>query len=648
MAFPYKKFSNIAKLGSGADDEVFSATITTAPYKVVIKKLATDLSEFHTSYKMFDRNVKTLKSLHHNNIIRVFDYGVYENSYFMSMEYIDGYDLEQLLHLPSFNRSIGLMIIFQALSGLVYAHKHGVSHCDIKPGNILVSRSGRAKLSDFGLAHVKEHLLRAGTSTGSVFTTPFYMPPEQASAIADGALDSDVWAETTTLAYKETPEQHAKTLKDQTLDWDIWSVGVLLYRICSGRLPFNGKNLSQLANAIATQEPTPIHSLAPSMPTDLCNAIESCLAKDPQKRLASIDPIIASLQLFILSTGVHDIESAIKKHISDCTLQNGAAVEPDLPETDTNIPVQSPLSFFPFQPFLSKYRKTAGIVLALLVIFILGAVFIPHGRNNASNKAATVSKSRPVAAQPAVSAETHTATPGATHASAPITAGPSSIPSATEESSIIDAAIAKMAAAESAQKSAHAKAAPIQAPQKKPIHAAQKTAPETQKKKSNELVQETIKATENQLGVLKITVDPSIAVIVIDGGQITNQDLEKGIQFPTGSHAISITADGHVPYQQVLQIEPSTTQVMSIALKQQERGNGFLQIYTVPWSNIYVDGMMFGTTPTLTPISLKEGDHVLILQRDGFLPFTQTITIKSEAMTRIQTDLAREDSTANE
>jgi serine/threonine protein kinase len=629
MSFPYKKFSNILKAGAGESDEIFIATVRATSHKVVIKKLASDLKEYKGNFKMFDKNVKTLKSLHHDNIIRVFDYGAYENSYYMSMDFIDGFDLEQLIQNPLFDRTIGLMIVFQALKGLAYAHKHGVSHCDIKPGNILVMKNGRAKLSDFGLAHVKEHFLHIGNS-GAVFTTPFYMPPEQASAIAEQALDSDVWAETTTLAYKETLEDHTESVHNQTVYWDIWSVGVLLYRMVTGRFPFNGDNLAQLANSIATLQPGDLNKLAPSLPADLAYVINCCLIKDPKKRIASLDPVIAALQLYLLSTGVQDFETAIKKHFHDSIPPREDSDVPLLsPENDTGIPPKAKLQLPQFAR--SRVFAITGIAVTVVVILALCTMFFstrsamhPKGPVPTDQVRTIAPVNHSVAADlkpPVAPAET-SATPAVAEIAKTDSANP-------------DTTVSELVA-EPDQKVIPEKAT---SRKKKPPVALKAASSMTQDQHSAIPLNN---VTEHNTGILKANVDPSDADFSIDGERVSSQEIADGKPLPTGAHTIVASKTGYTPVQQSIQIEENATSNMSIALNKKEPGNGFLHVYSFPWSNIFLDGTMIGTTPTPSPVSLSEGDHVLRLERDGFLPHTETVTIKNGEVARVQIDLIKQ------
>jgi serine/threonine protein kinase len=191
MAFSLKDFSNLEKIGMGGMCDVFSATQISAYRKVVIKKIGAELDQHPAQIKQFEQDANTIQQIQHDNIIRIYSHGCESGSYYLVMEYVNGPNLEQLLQTSRFSLDIGLMVMHQALKGLLYAHRSGVAQRDIKPGNILVGRNGMVKLSDFGMAHAKAHFMQ-NERIRTVFATPLYMPPEQAAIIQKQDLESEV------------------------------------------------------------------------------------------------------------------------------------------------------------------------------------------------------------------------------------------------------------------------------------------------------------------------------------------------------------------------------------------------------------------------------------------------------------------------
>ena len=193
MAFSLKDFVDIKKIGEGGMASVFLATQVSLGRKVVIKQLALDLEKDQRLIKRFENEAKCAAALDHENIIQVFDYGEDNGSFYISMEYIDGWDLEHLMHRQPFPMEIGMMMLLKALKGLNYAHARGTIHCDVKPGNILVSKAGKVKIVDFGLAQASYQAAEASHSS-SVFITPGYMPPEVASGGSAQSVSADIWS----------------------------------------------------------------------------------------------------------------------------------------------------------------------------------------------------------------------------------------------------------------------------------------------------------------------------------------------------------------------------------------------------------------------------------------------------------------------
>jgi serine/threonine protein kinase len=315
MAFSIKDYSNLEKIGAGGMGIVYSALQRSLDRKVVIKKMALDLHSDSTLIKCFENEAKSAGALNHTNIIRIYDFGEDKGSFYITMEFIDGYHFEQLLTWRPFPKEIGLLIVYQALKGLHFAHQKGIAHCDIKPTNILISKTGRVVLTDFGIANAGLHSNNQ-KDVEKVWITPAYMPPEQAVHVQEQIMSKDTATETIPLF-----TSHISTDQIPDLDFrkDIWSIGVLLYRVLGGDLPYSGKSLIELVHSIQHLKERPILNVVPTLPDDLAAAINSCLSKEPRKRLSSVEPLIAALQHFIRDFGFHDSEHEIQHYLANKT-----------------------------------------------------------------------------------------------------------------------------------------------------------------------------------------------------------------------------------------------------------------------------------------------------------------------------------------
>jgi hypothetical protein len=115
--------------------------------------------------------------------------------------------------------------------------------------------------------------------------------------------------------------------------------------------------------------------------------------------------------------------------------------------------------------------------------------------------------------------------------------------------------------------------------------------------------------------------------------------LASGKHLKPGNYSVVVFSDGYSQYSSTLSIEPNATQFVSISLKQKEKGTGLLHVHSYPWAEIYIDESYQGTAPTPKPLSLPEGDHVLVLKRDGFKPHSETVHVAQGEMTRIKVQL---------
>jgi serine/threonine protein kinase len=216
--------------------------------RVVVKLLApaADLPRF-------EREARAAAALAHPNLVQVFDYGEDEGRPYMVLEYLPGGTLaERLPEKAALRDEDTRRVTSEIAAGLAHAHQHGVVHRDLKPGNVLFDEEGRAKVADFGIAHV----VGADTLTeeGMVVGTAAYISPEQ---VASGPA---------------TPAT------------DVYAFGVVLYRLLSGRFPFESSNALELARMHRDLDPPPIEAFRPDAPADLAALATMALAKNPANR----------------------------------------------------------------------------------------------------------------------------------------------------------------------------------------------------------------------------------------------------------------------------------------------------------------------------------------------------------------------------
>src|SRR6267142_4876635 len=260
MADP-KIFSSIGKyrilelVGEGAMGVVYRAQDSVLDRTVAIKVMNDSIARQDDLRKRFLHEAQAAGSLQHPNVVCIYDLGEADGHLFIAMEFVQGWDLERLIELGEpLSLQARLDIIIDVLTGLTFAHKRGIVHRDIKPANIRVAEDGRAKIMDFGVAHLASSSM---TRTGSFLGTPSFMAPEQ---ITEG---------------KTTPAT------------DIFAVGGVLYQLLTQLKPFDAPTLQSLFFKIITEKPRRVTELMPGLPPALDRIVEKALAKEPTDRYAS-------------------------------------------------------------------------------------------------------------------------------------------------------------------------------------------------------------------------------------------------------------------------------------------------------------------------------------------------------------------------
>ncbi len=265
-------------LGAGGMGEVYRARDTRLDRDVAIKILPPHLSADPTLRQRFEREAKAISSLNHPHICVLHDVGQQDGTDFLVMEYLEGETLALRLERGSLPLDEVLDYGIQMADALDKAHRHGVVHRDLKPGNIMLTPQGGAKLLDFGLAKASVPLAPGATLTAAARPTT---PVTQHGTIVG------------TFQYMSPEQIEGKEVDARS---DIFSFGAVLYEMVTGRRAFPGKSQLSVASAILEKDPEPITTLQPMTPPALDHAIRRCLAKDPEDRWQTARDLLLELK----------------------------------------------------------------------------------------------------------------------------------------------------------------------------------------------------------------------------------------------------------------------------------------------------------------------------------------------------------------
>jgi len=312
-------------IGRGGMGEVFLALDTSLGRRVALKLLRHEFTTNEERLRRFQQEARAASALNHPNILTIHEIGQHGSLHFMATEFVEGETLRQ--HIASARMTLPevLDVAIQVASALAAAHQAGIIHRDIKPDNIMLRNDGYVKVLDFGLAKLIEtktiksmaptqHMVE--TETGVVMGTVSYMSPEQARGLA---------------------------VDDKT---DIWSLGVMIYEMVSGHLPFEAETASDILASILQKEPAPLAHHLPKVPSELERIVRKALRKEREDRYPAMRELLVDLK---------DLKSALER--SAITHR--------------------------------QYRIAGAAVLAILLIVALGVLtFVQRARSENERKAA--------------------------------------------------------------------------------------------------------------------------------------------------------------------------------------------------------------------------------------------------------------------
>ena len=268
-------------LGAGGMGEVYRAKDTRLDRTVAVKILPSHLSDNPEAKQRFDREARAISSLNHPNICTMHDVGHQDGIDFLVMEFLEGETLaDRLLKGPLATEQV-LKYGIEICEGLERAHKSGVVHRDLKPGNVMLTKTG-AKLMDFGLAKATP----AGAAPASSLTM----------TVANTSADQPLTAQGTLVGTFQYMSPEQTEGKDADARSDIFAMGALLYEMVTGKRAFTGKSQASIVAAILASEPMPISVAQPMTPPALAQVVKTCLAKDPEERFQTVHDLKLQLK----------------------------------------------------------------------------------------------------------------------------------------------------------------------------------------------------------------------------------------------------------------------------------------------------------------------------------------------------------------
>jgi eukaryotic-like serine/threonine-protein kinase len=255
-------------LGNGGMANVYRALDLTLERAVALKVLREDYSSDPAFRERFRQEATAAANLAHPNIVTVHDFGIDQGHLFIVMEYVPGTDLNSiLLKRGRFTVDETLPLIRQACAGIGYAHRAGLVHCDVKPHNFLITPDNRLKVTDFGIARALASI-NPDEKTKIVWGSPQYFSPEQAAGNAPSPAS------------------------------DVYSLGVVMYYMLTGRLPFTAATIPELIEMHRSAFPTPPHRFNPAIPPTLEEIILKVLSKEASARYRTADQLGRVLMTF--------------------------------------------------------------------------------------------------------------------------------------------------------------------------------------------------------------------------------------------------------------------------------------------------------------------------------------------------------------
>lgn len=557
----------IKEISRGPITTVFLGRQLALERQVLIKLLNAQWQREADLIERFRREAIICARLKHPNIVSIYDVGTHSDHLYLVIEYIEGEDLGQFVkrHHP-LPVELVLFISRELIAGLAYAHSRGIIHRDIKPANVMVSREGAVKITDFGLARSED--LPSITAQGGTVGTPAYMSPEQSRG--------------------EKLDQRS----------DIFSLGVTLYELASGELPFRGENFADSIQKVLKNNPPALSQVRPDIPNWFSGLVEGMLQKDPRKRPASTKEVLNH-------PGFHNLPANRERLAA--FINDPAGFRPR--EKSAEKPVRG---FF-LHPSLRLPTVILGALLLALVI-----LFSRHGGQEPPlDNPPLENSAAPAQFSDSLNSSASSFSPPQPDAAGQraFTAGNSAAKNRSDD--IPAQTLSARASGSGDQQSLPETSSPVEdlSPQEAPspdrerLRAAQESPVET--------------AASTVPGGLFIVCAPW-AEVFIDGQKKDTTPLRQPLQLPPGAYTLELKNPGFETYRRQVAVKPGKTDSLVVNLRPRD---GYLVLRVIPWAEVYIDGKYYETTPLKHPISLPAGKYELKLINPNFSARVDSVVI---------------------
>ncbi len=362
-----------AQLGAGGMGEVYLVQDMQLERTIALKVLPDEFASDRQRMHRFVQEAKAAAALNHPNIAHIYEIGETDGTSFIAMEFIDGETLRQLLKQGQLSFTAILDITIQIASALAAAHEAGIVHRDIKPDNVMLRRDGLVKVLDFGLVKLTEPQsttdteaptkVQVHTEAGTVMGTANYMSPEQARG------------------QKVDPRT------------DIWSLGVMLYEMTTGRLPFSGETTTDIVASIVKTEPLPLTRFSPELPSKLEEIVAKALEKDREERYQTAKDLLVDMRRLRKRL---EFEAELERSKpSDALAGSGVSISGGHPPIQTSGNATRTSGLIPTPPMSSaeyvaseikRHKTAAALVLLTLVVGVSVIIYFSYfsGLTNAA------------------------------------------------------------------------------------------------------------------------------------------------------------------------------------------------------------------------------------------------------------------------